>query len=230
MAHCGIGCCRFHAFSIKGNTPIQEYVNNATKFLSSGDWHGTQLDTIRNIMHAHQLAAPDRQSILIDAVLDFKRQVAKKLISVGAGNPNIFVSYSHHDEAFLSVVQTSLADLYKNNQIAYFDDTYIKAGEEWEQKIINSLENASIAVLLFSKNFLESDYITTIEQPKIKERFTSGKLNIIPLLVHGDMPKQGFLSRIQFLNAGNPLSGCTEEKKIELAASLKQNILSFQDG
>ncbi|MBD0332802.1 MAG: toll/interleukin-1 receptor domain-containing protein [Chitinophagaceae bacterium] len=208
-------------FSIKENNLFQDYVNKATNFLLSGSWHGARLDMIRNIINAHQIAVPDKQPIIYDTLKEFRTQIANKLIQVGVSKPNIFVSYSHLDADFLTDIREALNIHYQTNQITYFDDTYITAGEEWERTIRDSLENASAAVLLVSNNFLKSEYIRTIEQPKIIDRFQRGKLKIIPVLLDGKVPEQGFLSPIQFINGNKPFSKCTDDEKQKILNSLK---------
>lgn len=214
-------------FFIKGNKLLQSYVNDTTRFLLSGNWHGVQLDFIRNIINAHQLASPDRQPKNIGTINEFQRQIANKLINIGTGKSTIFVSYSHTDKEYLPLIQSVIATLNKEYQVAYFDDTYLQAGVEWERTIRNSLENASVAILLVSKGFLGSTYINEIEEPAINDRFLRGKLNIIPVLVNGTVPTQGFLSKLQFLNATDPLSTCTLDKKNTLMGALSKNIVSF---
>lgn len=208
-------------FSIRENNLLQDYVNKVTSFLLSGSWHGARLDMIRNIINAHQLAVPEKQPILHETLSEFRKQVAKKLMQVGVSKPNIFVSYSHRDALFLADIKAALETHYQTDQVTYFDDTYITAGEEWERTIRNSLENASAAILLVSDNFLKSEYIKTIEQPQIVDRFQRGKLKIIPVLLDGAVPAQGVLSPIQFINGNKPLSKCTGDEKQQILRSLR---------
>lgn len=215
-------------FVVKDNSMLQEYVNNATNFLFMSDWHGADLDIVRNIINAHEFVLPDQQPAIGKAIKNFRRQVGEKFAAVGNIDPNIFVSYSHLDKEFLPMVQNAVTTLHKEKQIAYFDDTYINAGDEWEQRIKFSLENSSVAILLISQNFLASQYVTTIEQPKIIDRYQKGKLNIIAVLVSGELPGQGFLSRLQFLNANHPLANCDEQKIKEISNALEKAIRAFK--
>ena len=126
-------------FFIKENSIAQSYVNNATNFLFLSKWHGADIDIVRNVINAHELVLPDEQPSIGKAIKDFKRQIGEKLAAVGNAAPNIFVSYSHLDKEFLCAVQDAVATLHKEKQITYFDDTYINAGDEWEQRIKFSL-------------------------------------------------------------------------------------------
>jgi hypothetical protein len=214
-------------FFLRENKQLQDYVNNATRFLFSGSWHGADLEFIRNIINAHQLISPERQPAVNEALKEFRTQIAAKFASVGAGLTSVFVSYSHLDKEFLPYIQNAFERIYKSHQVAYFDDSYITAGDEWERRIKDSLANASVAILLTSENFLQSEYIKTIEQPAIVDRFQRGKLNIIPILVDGELPRQGFLSGLQFLNGNSPLSGCTEEQRLDFMAKMTEQVSSF---
>ena len=214
-------------FLLKENEQLQDYVNNATRFLLSGSWHGADLDIIRNIINAHQLISPDRQLAVNEALKGFKRQIAEKLASIGIPLNNIFVSYSHRDKEFLPYIKGALEKIYKSYQVSYFDDTDISAGDEWERKIKDSLDNASVAILLISANFLQSKYIKTNELPIIEDRYRRGKLNIIPILVEGELLMKGFLGGLQFLNGNNPLSECSEEQKLDFMEKMTEKVLSF---
>ena len=217
-------------FYIRENNIMQNYVNNATKFLHSGEWHGASVAHIRNIINAHHIISPEKKLLIDKALKDFKRQIAEKLATIGTTQTSIFVSYSHADEeGLLAAIQIAFSALPKNSQVAYFDDTYLEAGVEWEGKIKDALENTSIAILMVSENFLNSQYIKTVEQPKIIERYQTGKLNIIPILVDGKIPSKGFLSQIQFLNGNDPLSTSDEAKTAKIMQSLTEKILSFQE-
>ena len=210
----------------EANNLMQDYANNITGFLLSGQWHGAPIDIIRNIINAHQAAAPDRQPLLNDTIKNFRKQVASKLQKIGKGALNIFVSYSHFDKEYIPAVQSAFAGLAATNQIAYWDDTYIEPGGEWEQKIMAALETASVAVMLISPSFFKSAYINHIEAPKITDRYKRGKLNIIPVLIEGDLPQKGFFSRLQFVNANTPLSSASSIQQASVMKLLAEKILN----
>ena len=66
----------------------------------------------------------------------------------------LFISYSHKDENLIADFTTHIAPL-KNNSILFeWYDRKIETGEEFQNDIINNLENANIICLMISRNFL----------------------------------------------------------------------------
>ncbi len=81
--------------------------------------------------------------------------------------PRVFISYSHEDKAYLDRLRVHLKPLERENLIDTWDDTQIKAGENWQKVIETALERAAIAILLISPDFLASDFIIDNELPPL---------------------------------------------------------------
>ena len=70
----------------------------------------------------------------------------------------VFISYSHKDEAYLNEILPFLS-LLERSGITIWCDKYIEPGCEWDVEIRNHLELAKVAVLLVSQDFIDSKYI-----------------------------------------------------------------------
>jgi TIR domain-containing protein len=66
--------------------------------------------------------------------------------------PTIFISYSRKDEVWLQKLQTFLIGLFQKDDV--WSDERIAAGEDWREKIESAIQDASVAILLISQDFL----------------------------------------------------------------------------
>jgi len=55
----------------------------------------------------------------------------------------------------------------RNFKISIWDDSAIKPGEKWRDEIQEAIENAKVAILMVSANFIASDFIANSELPPI---------------------------------------------------------------
>src|SRR5262245_34598835 len=97
------------------------------------------------------------------------------------GNPVVFLSYSHRDEKEKDELVAHLKVL-RHDGIELWVDDDIPGGEDWERKILEHIEQADVAVLLVSANFLTSEFICNTEVPELKRRRESGALTIFPII------------------------------------------------
>ncbi|MCL2829092.1 MAG: TIR domain-containing protein [Oscillospiraceae bacterium] len=96
--------------------------------------------------------------------IERKAKAARK-----AERTEVFISYSRKDTAFKEELEPHLKMLENIANITWWDDSKIKPGEDWEEKITEALSKAKVAVLLASVNFFASDYIWRKELPAILE-------------------------------------------------------------
>lgn len=138
----------------------------------------------------------------------------------------IFISYSHKDEDWKDRVQTHLTVLEKNGKLNIWDDRQIPLGGDWLADIEQSLEQASIALLLISRHFLSSDFILGKEIPELlKRRKESGLLVIPVMLTPCSWDHVDWLKEIQGYPRDNkPLSGMTEHQVDEALAALSSHL------
>lgn len=96
---------------------------------------------------------------------------------------NIFISYSHKDSEWLDRVKTHLKPLERYYDLDEWDDQKLRTSDEWKDEISKALNNATIAVLLFSPNFMASDFIVNNELQPLLENASIGGVKIMPVMV-----------------------------------------------
>lgn len=77
----------------------------------------------------------------------------------------IFVSYSHLDRQYCDELAVALAAVPSIRERVWIDKRDIDYGDQFHPKIQEALADSGIAILLVSKNYLTSDYITRHELP-----------------------------------------------------------------
>ncbi|MFW9872449.1 MAG: GTP-binding protein [Candidatus Thorarchaeota archaeon] len=116
----------------------------------------------------------------------------------------IFISYSHKDKFWLERVKTHLTPLEKFGKINMWDDTRLKAGDEWREELTHALDASKAAILLVSENFLASKFITENELPPLLDAARKKGTVILPLYISPcryDLYES--LSRFQAVNDPN---------------------------
>jgi hypothetical protein len=138
----------------------------------------------------------------------------------------IFISYSHKDQEWLSEILVPLEALkYENINIKAWDDTQLQAGQVWDQEIEQSLNNADINILLVSNNFLASGYIRKKELPQILENTKQRGADIIPVIARLCRYSESPLGDYQTLNPPNsPLNKMAEHERDQVYFDLCDRI------
>lgn len=97
---------------------------------------------------------------------------------------DIFISYSHKDEAWKEALQRHLKVLQSHNAFAIWDDRQIEVGSNWLPAIEGAIEQAKVALLLVSSDFLTSDFVSRKEIPRFLQRREAEGLQVVPVIVH----------------------------------------------
>jgi len=145
---------------------------------------------------------------------------------------NVFVSYCHEDDAWLTRLKVHLRPLIRQGVVDVWDDTRISPGLTWQEEITNALSRARVAVFLVSADFLASDFVVNTEIPALLHRAAKGGVLILPVVVGPCLfEEHEELSRYQCVNSPEkPLSSMTradsEAVLVSLARSIRQ-VLPF---
>jgi predicted NACHT family NTPase len=95
----------------------------------------------------------------------------------------IFISYSHQDEALMQKLVKHLSNLRQQGIVQAWHKQEITAGSERTKQIDQRLESAEIILLLISSDFLASDYRYSVELARAMERHEAREACVIPVIL-----------------------------------------------
>jgi hypothetical protein len=104
--------------------------------------------------------------------------------------PIVFLSYSHKDENEKNELLDHLGVLWQAGLLEVWSDDRIGAGEDWKQRIQEAMQQARLAILLISANFLTSDFILNQEVPTLLKRRREEGLVVFPIIAKACAWKQ----------------------------------------
>jgi len=140
----------------------------------------------------------------------------------------VFVSYSHKDRRWLEQLRIHLKPLERDNLVDMWDDTRIRAGNDWRAEIAGAIRGARVAVLLITADFLASEFVTTDELPRLLLAAERGGMVILPVIV-GASHFEHFpaLARFQTANSpANPLNGMRIPERERVFVEIGRQILA----
>lgn len=97
--------------------------------------------------------------------------------------PTVFIGYSHQDEQEKEVVLAHLNVLRHAGLLDVWHEDRISAGADWEHEIEQTIEQANVAILLISANFLTSEFMLERVVPRLLKRQLAGGLIILPIII-----------------------------------------------
>jgi tetratricopeptide (TPR) repeat protein len=138
----------------------------------------------------------------------------------------VFISYSHLDEVWKNRLQKQLDALEMNDFLSVWEDRQIEVGDDWYPEIEKALNDAKIAILLISANFLKSKFIVGKEVPCLLERRKNEGIRVIPLILNPcPWRKVEWLSAIQGASPDNiELSGLSKHKRDSILSKLAEKV------
>ena len=95
----------------------------------------------------------------------------------------VFVSYSHEDKKWCKKLRKYIKPLTNDGTIEVWSDQDLEYGDNWQDIIHEKLDKSSIAILLISVDFLNSEFIANSELPALLHASHSEGLLIIPLIL-----------------------------------------------
>src|SRR5262245_50560800 len=117
-----------------------------------------------------------------------------------APRKSVFVSYAHEDRKWADELVTFLAPWIRDKRVDLWDDSRIPPGNDWQVEIENAMEEASVAVLLVTKDFLASDFIMLHEVPLLLSRARNKQLRLAWIAVGHSGVEETDLWRFQAVN------------------------------
>ena len=125
-------------------------------------------------LQAGQVASKLQNSTLADSLEEIFTPTVRQANT-------IFVSYSHEDKEWQKRLCQMLAPYLRDGDIElqlWVDRERIEPSDRWHEEIQDALRTAGVVVVLVSVNFLNSEYITRQELPKIISAAADGKIRL----------------------------------------------------
>ncbi len=136
----------------------------------------------------------------------------------------LFISYSHEDVEWLTELKKYLRPLEKANLIQIWDDSEIKAGQEWATEIAGALNNAKVALLLISQDFLDSKFISNVELPKLLDAAEERGTTILWVALRASTVDDSEIARFQAVHKDPPLSELDETAREAQFVNIYQRV------
>lgn len=123
----------------------------------------------------------------------------------------VFVSYSHRDEAWKDRVVAAMRPLEAQQRITAWHDRKLMPGDDWDGEIRGELERADVILLLVSPDFVASRYCRAIEVQRAVERRNAGDAVLVPIILRACAWRGEAFARFQaYPLDGTPLADAAD--------------------
>lgn len=140
----------------------------------------------------------------------------------------VYLCYSRDDDRWLDRIKKMLHPLIEHCHLEFWNDSKIALGSERLLEIERAIEEASVALLLVSENFLASDFIKQIELPKLLQKRDEGKLHLLWVLLTSSLYEQSPLSKFKAAHDTSiPLDMLTRPKRNKVLKEVGEQILKL---
>jgi internalin A len=144
----------------------------------------------------------------------------------------LFLSYSHKDEKYLLELHKDLKLMERNGLIKPWYDRQLSAGEKWERRILQELNEADVIVCQLSRDFLASDFCVLTELETAIKRKEAGEAELIAYVLKDcGWQEVANLREFQILpQDGKSLHGWPNKSKywLTIAEGIKKAIVKLQ--
>ncbi len=145
-----------------------------------------------------------------------------------SNRPLVFLSHAHADRAFLDAeVMPFLRAQELNDELKLWDDQLIGVGDNWYAEIADRLDEAAVAILLVTPQFLASAFCKREEIPVLLQRARRGELRVLPLYAEPSLwQTEPWLARVRMWpNPDKALSEHRRPQRQRLMAEFTQRVL-----
>lgn len=111
----------------------------------------------------------------------------------------LFISYAHEDESYKDRLLVHLKPHIRNGMVKVWQDQDILPGQQWNDSIRKELYQADIALFLISPDFMNSNYIDSVEVKEAMQLHDKGEIILVPIVVRTSNLGMTELSRFQAL-------------------------------
>jgi TIR domain-containing protein len=133
---------------------------------------------------------------------NIKIEMLHRIIQEDVMPYELFISYSHQDQALRKELDKHLSNLKRQNIITAWYDGDIAPGTEWQPQIMDHLNTAQIILLLVSADFMASDFCYSIEMTQALARHDAGEARVIPILLRPTDWKGAPFAKLKMLPTG----------------------------
>lgn len=115
----------------------------------------------------------------------------------------VFISYSHKDSKYLHDLLKFLEPFIQEKGLTIWDDTKLRTGDNWRKEINAALDDACVAVLLVSPDFIASKFISQNELPNLLRAEKENLLKVCWVLLRPCAYETKGLSKFQAAHSIN---------------------------
>jgi hypothetical protein len=137
-----------------------------------------------------------------------------------------FISYSRKDKKLLDELRTWLVPLERNGLNTWCDEN-MRPGTKWQDELQKALNNAKVAVLLVTPNFLASSFIHDTELPAFYAASEEEGLTILCVHFEASNYKHTKIHTYQSANdPDQPLASLTRSERQQALQHISDKILA----